>query len=591
ETPRCCEGRLKLPGAEHSTQNFRLIQLAYSGSENRDLIFGTILKTEEIPAEAIQKDRESAALFQTLLDHLSLGVFVMDEAKNFTRWNAAFTKMTSGMVSMKDFFAGNAERISTDERGAMILEQSVSKEEGEKHFEIMRIALDGVVEHGGVLGVVRDVSKRDMHRRQLEDMMDRLNVEEDNGRMFQNCLGEIISGGGFLKNLEEVFDAVRSRLGCSRISFWRRNAQAATTLERFHCDLQWHAQNISGLEGLAPEVLSECLGFWDEEFLNGRIVRIADVSLAGCAKTLEPLKTRSLIFMPVTSGRAFVGVIAAAFTEHLHAFTEADEDIMRAAANLTAAALRSDRETEVVNAARGKQDDRSGFFERIERAMHLPLAEIVRESEKLETSKPGSADFVARAAAIGREGGALMRFVAQLSDFAAIESGKLQLNKEMSDFRRICRELEAVFCRRAAEKGLDFVCDCPDLPLLEMDRFRIRQALISLISCAIGRTEMGELKLSVSFTREKEGEMSGYGSLLLIFSDSGWEIDAKNHANWFDVFAGSGSFGDGHASSGLDLTLAHRLIELMGGALTVSESEEGCVFHILLEQLRYSSVK
>ncbi|MDD3155701.1 MAG: hypothetical protein PHS41_12625, partial [Victivallaceae bacterium] len=51
EMPRCCEGRVKLPGAEHSTQNFRLIQLAYSGSENRDLIFGTILKTEEIPAE------------------------------------------------------------------------------------------------------------------------------------------------------------------------------------------------------------------------------------------------------------------------------------------------------------------------------------------------------------------------------------------------------------------------------------------------------------------------------------------------------------------------------------------------------------
>ena len=167
----------------------------------------------------------------------------------------------------------------------------------------------------------------------------------------------------------------------------------------------------------------------------------------------------------------------------------------------------------------------------------------------------------------------LLDLINDILDFSKIEAGRLEL--EQVDFRidHLISGTAKPLALRAASKGLELaVRIAPGTPeAVRGDPSRLRQVLVNLLSNAIKFTEEGEIVLSCELATERDDE------LVLAFSvcDTGIGIAQEKQQAIFDPFVqADSSTTRRYGGTGLGLPICKRLVEAMGGALTV-ESEPG----------------
>ena len=179
----------------------------------------------------------------------------------------------------------------------------------------------------------------------------------------------------------------------------------------------------------------------------------------------------------------------------------------------------------------------------------------------------------------------LLRLLNDLLDFSKIEAGKLELNPADFSLRAAVGGILRAPAARAHKKGLELIVEIqPDVPdALVGDVGRLRQVLVNLISNAIKFTEHGEVELHVATTGPvARSEQPTSGPLVatdveLRFAvrDTGIGIPRDQQGRIFRAFEQEdASTTRRYGGTGLGLTIASRLVELMGGAITV-ESEPG----------------
>jgi two-component system, sensor histidine kinase and response regulator len=179
----------------------------------------------------------------------------------------------------------------------------------------------------------------------------------------------------------------------------------------------------------------------------------------------------------------------------------------------------------------------------------------------------------------------LLRLLNDLLDFSKIEAGKLELNPADFSLRAAVGGILRAPAARAHKKGLELIVEIqPDVPdALVGDVGRLRQVLVNLISNAIKFTEHGEVELHVATTGPvARSEQPTSGPLVatdveLRFAvrDTGIGIPRDQQGRIFRAFEQEdASTTRRYGGTGLGLTIASRLVALMGGAITV-ESEPG----------------
>ncbi|MGC8802976.1 MAG: ATP-binding protein, partial [Bacteroidales bacterium] len=137
---------------------------------------------------------------------------------------------------------------------------------------------------------------------------------------------------------------------------------------------------------------------------------------------------------------------------------------------------------------------------------------------------------------------------------------------------------------RAQEKGLDFkVITDLNLPMgIEIDEVRLRQILINLIGNAIKFTEKGSVRVHVSTLPTSTEHVD----LKIEVKDTGIGIDPQHLQKIFEPFtqlenASTKRFG----GTGLGLSITKRLVDLMGGEISVeSEPNKGTTFTVLFKR-------
>ena len=87
----------------------------------------------------------------------------------------------------------------------------------------------------------------------------------------------------------------------------------------------------------------------------------------------------------------------------------------------------------------------------------------------------------------------LLSVISDILDFSKVEAGKLELDDVEFDFIESVREVADVLSCRAAEKGLELICDiAPELEgHFRGDPVRVQQILVNLVNNAIKFTERG----------------------------------------------------------------------------------------------------
>jgi two-component system, sensor histidine kinase and response regulator len=201
----------------------------------------------------------------------------------------------------------------------------------------------------------------------------------------------------------------------------------------------------------------------------------------------------------------------------------------------------------------------------------LGMTELVLDTS-LDQGQRHSLDIV-RAAA-----GNLLGTINDLLDFSKIEAGKLELDETPFLLRAAVGEAVRSLAIRAHRQGLELICDVhPDAPdRLFGDVGRLRQVLINLVGNAIKFTEKGEIVVEIA-AEESPGEVVLRGSV----RDTGIGIPPEKQERIFRAFEQQDSSTTRkYGGTGLGLSIATRLIELMGGKLTVeSEPGQGSTFH------------
>lgn len=232
-------------------------------------------------------------------------------------------------------------------------------------------------------------------------------------------------------------------------------------------------------------------------------------------------------------------------------------------------------------------DARRALAERANQAKSDFLADIGHEIRTPMAGVLGMAELLIRstldsnqhrwAVSVQRSGEHMLRLINDLLDLSKIEAGMLQIEHVPTDLRMLVDEVRALESALALARGIEFRVDlATDVPIqVSTDARRLRQILLNLVTNALKFTERGTVQISVTH---------GPGDqVTFAVSDTGPGMNEEQLQQLFVRFRQTGS-GEHAGGSGLGLAITARLVELLGGKISVSSQfGVGSTFSVMLD--------
>ena len=252
--------------------------------------------------------------------------------------------------------------------------------------------------------------------------------------------------------------------------------------------------------------------------------------------------------------------------QEIESHRQTDEALQAA----TAVAERAKQQAEQANHAKSR------YISAISHELRTPLNSILGYAQLMGEDASIPAHRKQAVNVIKRGGEHLLSLIEGTLDMAHIESGKLTLNVKPMQFANGMHEIASLFELQAAAKGLAFKFEVQGaMPeWVRADEKRVRQIVINLLGNAIKFTQKGSVTFRLRYAREMAQ---------VEVHDTGPGILPAELNHIFDPFARAASVGVGTTGSGLGLTIAKMLTDLMGGELTAtSQVAQGSVFQVRL---------
>ncbi len=173
--------------------------------------------------------------------------------------------------------------------------------------------------------------------------------------------------------------------------------------------------------------------------------------------------------------------------------------------------------------------------------------------------------------AIHDSGDNLLAILNDILDFSKLEAGQLSLERIAFAPEALVRNSLSIIEPRATAKGLAIRCVSDPVlpPAVEGDAGRIRQVLLNLLSNAVKFTATGEVVVSMRCLARKDER----ATIEWAISDTGIGIAPDKIGTLFANFVqADSSISRRFGGSGLGLAICKRLVEQMGGEITVTST-------------------
>ena len=228
---------------------------------------------------------------------------------------------------------------------------------------------------------------------------------------------------------------------------------------------------------------------------------------------------------------------------------------------------------------------KSDFLASMSHEMRTPLNAVIGlsgltlEMEGLNMEAKSNLEKVYNA------GSTLLNIVNDILDISKIEAGKLELIPAEYDTPSLINDTITQNMLRIGEKPIEFLLDIsPDIPVrLCGDELRVKQAITNLLSNAFKYTKEGFVELGI---RSAPGEDQGTVRVKVWVKDTGIGIRPEDVKKLFSDYSQVDlKINRKIEGTGLGLVIAKKMLEAMGGTITVeSEYGKGSVFTMEFQQ-------
>ncbi len=224
--------------------------------------------------------------------------------------------------------------------------------------------------------------------------------------------------------------------------------------------------------------------------------------------------------------------------------------------------------------AESANQSKSNFLSFISHELKTPLNATLGYSQLL-SMEDLTLDQQEMVADIYASGKIQLSLINDLLDLSMIEERKLKFNLEYVNLNHEINKVLALIKLSAQQRNISIEIDIADQVEVEVDVKRLQQVLLNLLSNAVKYNKNnGKIKLTVIKTET---------AIIMSIADTGLGISESSLVAIFTPFERNGTEKTNIEGTGLGLGITKKLVELMGGSITVSSRlNEGSTFTITL---------
>jgi PAS domain S-box-containing protein len=236
---------------------------------------------------------------------------------------------------------------------------------------------------------------------------------------------------------------------------------------------------------------------------------------------------------------------------------------------------------------------KSEFLANMSHEIRTPLNAIVGFSTILQEKAEDNNLFTEYLGNIIQSSKVLLNLINDILDLSKVEAGRMVVTLNPVNLQSLLKEIVSIFSLKASEKGIILITSIPEeFPSSFItDEKYLRQIFFNLIGNAVKFTQIGSIEIIISISPKKE-ESSNIDFLISI-KDSGIGIPKNEIESIFEPFVQVAKQSRRkYGGTGLGLSITRRLVELLGGTITVeSEPGKGSLFTISLFDIEIGYLK